>query len=213
MNKNGNLRFARLAMVSMLAPLALLTSAFAGDELEQSGQGNSRSLRGAYGFSLTQSCVRTPFQPPPAAGFDLTTLQLLVDAELVSAFGTGKLRFAKDGVVTLEEGHLTEITANQLSAGSRPVSPGTLFNCTGSYSVQPGSRLGVSLSCNVVTSQPGPSVVLRPLNLEGFIGEDKRSLNLSTVKPEVHTVTVSNGGVVLLQRERICLQSMILDKL
>lgn len=212
MNKNDNLRRVRGTLFSVVAPLALMTSAFAHDDLEQNGEA-SRTLRGTYGFSLTQGCVRTPFQPPPAAGFDLITQQLLVDGELVHAFGTGKLRFAKDGVVTLEEGQLTEITANLLSAGSKPVSAGTRFNCTGSYNVQPGSKLGVSLSCTVVTPQPGPTVALRPLNLEGFIGEDKRSLNLSTVKPEVHTVTVSNGGVTLLQRERICLHSMVLDKL
>jgi len=210
MSKNINLPCVRMAMCSMLA---LATSAFAGDEIEQSGHAQLRSLRGAYGFSLTQSCVRTPFQPAPATGFDPTTQQLLVDGELVSGFGTGKLRFAKDGVVTLEDGHLTEITANQLSAGSKPVSSGTRFNCKGNYSVQPGGKLSVSLSCDVVVPQPGPSVVLRPLKFEGFVGEDKRSINLSTVTPEVHTVTVSNAGVILQQRERICLQSMILDKL
>jgi hypothetical protein len=56
-------------------------------------------------------------------------------------------------------------------------------------------------------------VTLAPLNFEGFIAGDRSSINLSTVKPEVHTVTVSNGGIILQQRERICLQSMILDKL
>jgi hypothetical protein len=213
MSQDNNLLRAGVAIVSMLMPVALPTSAFAGDDLEQSSQSSARFLRGAYGFSLSQSCVRAPFQPPPAAAFDPTTRQLLVDAELVSGFGAGQLKFAKDGVVTLEDGHLTEITANQLSAGSKPVSDGTRFSCTGSYSVQPGSKVGVSLSCNVVVPQPGPKVTLEPLNFEGFIAADRGSINLSTVKPEVHTVTVSNGGVVLQQRERICLQSMVLDKL
>ena len=199
--------------VAIISMVALSSSAFAGDETEQSSQTFTRSLRGSYGFSLSQSCVRAPFQVPPAAGFDPTTRQLLVDAELVSGFGTGQLKFAKDGVVTLEDGHLTEITANLLSAGSKPVSDGTRFSCKGSYSAQPGSKLSVSLSCNVVVPQPGPTVTLQPLNFEGFVAEGGRSINLSTVKPEVHTVTVSNAGVVLQQRERICLQSMILDKL
>lgn len=202
------------ACAAIISTLVVMPGAFASDELEQQeSQFSARSLRGAYGFSLSQSCVRAPFQVPPAAGFDPITRQLLVDAELVSGFGTGQLKFARDGVVTLEEGHLTEITANQLTAGSKPVSDGTRFGCKGTYSVQPSGKLGVSLSCNVVVPQPGPTVTLQPLNFEGFIAADKRSINLSTVKPEVHTVTVSNGGVVLQQRERICLQSMILDKL
>lgn len=201
------------ACAAIISTLVVLPSAFASDELEQDSLLSARSLRGSYGFSLSQSCVRTPFQVPPAAGFDPTTRQLLVDAELVSGFGTGQLEFAKDGVVTLEDGHLTEITANLLAAGSKPVSDGTRFGCKGSYSVQPGGKVGVSLSCNVVVPQPGPTVTLQPLNFEGFIAGDKRSINLSTVKPEVHTVMVSNGGIVLQQRERICLQSMILDKL
>jgi hypothetical protein len=208
MSRNENPRRVRVAMFSMLALLG--SSAFAHDDGDQAP---NRAVRGTYGFSLTQSCVRTPFQPPPAGGFDLTTQQLLVDAELVSAFGTGKLKFAKDGVVSLEDGQITEITANQLSAGSRPVSAGTRFNCTGSHGVPTPGKLGVSLSCTVVTPQPGPVVELKPLNLEGYLSEDRQSLSLTTVKPEVHTVTVSAGGAVLLRRERICLNSMVLDKL
>jgi hypothetical protein len=131
MSQDKNRLRAGVAIVSMLV---LSTGAIASDDLEQSSHAPARSLRGAYGFSLSQSCVRAPFQVPPAAAFDPTTRQLLVDVELVSGFGTGQLKFAKDGVVTLEDGHLTEITANQLSAGSKPVSDGTRFSCTGSYS-------------------------------------------------------------------------------
>src|SRR5262245_40555605 len=128
MNSIENPRRTRVALV-MLAPLALIGSAVAHDDE------GPKSPRGTYGFTLTQSCVRTPFQPPPAGGFDLTTQALLVDAELVSAYGTGKLKFGRDGALTLEEGRLTEITANLLSAGAKPVSPGTSFNCTGAHSL------------------------------------------------------------------------------
>jgi hypothetical protein len=180
---------------------------------DQLGEAESRPLKGSYGFSLTQSCVRTPFQTPPAAGFDPVTHQLLVDGEVINSAGLGVLRFLRDGQVTVEDGFLSELTTSPVSAGQTPVSAGTRFICTGSHTQAAGGKVTVSLSCTVVGTPPGQTVTLNPLNFAGFVGQDRQSINLTSAQNEVHTVTISVGGTVVKQRERICLQSMKLDKL
>ena len=196
--------------------LATLVILAATGSAAQEGQGSTQAhgaaaLHGAYGFSLSQSCVRTPFQAPPAAGFDPATKQLLVNGEFVSGFGSGVLRFGRDGVATLEEGLITEITSSQVASAQTPVSPGTRFECVGRHSVSAGNRVAVKLTCEAA-APPGLRVVIDPVEFEGFVGAG-RTLNLNTVKRDLHTVTVYSGATALQQRQRVCLQSLTLNKL
>lgn len=200
------------AALAVLAALSM-GSPHANAQGDDEGDADTRSLHGEYGFTTTQTCVRTPFQRPPAAGIDVNTRQLLVNGEAINAVGLGVLRFAKDGTVGIEGGVLTEVALNQLSAGQAPLSVGTQFTCSGNYVAQPDNRLSVTLACNVVTPQPGLSVALAPFEFEGFVGRGRRSINLSSVKASLQTVTVSVGGNPVQQRHRLCVQSLSGDKL
>jgi hypothetical protein len=203
----------RLAVWAGIALLGVGGSYASDGHTDQPGEAESRLLKGSYGFSLTQSCVRTPFQTPPAGGFDPVTHQLLVDGEVIDSAGLGVLRFLKDGQVTVEDGFLSELSTASVLAGQTPVSAGTQFVCTGSHAEAAGGKVTVSLSCTVLGTPPGQTVTLNPLNFAGFVGRDRESINLTSAQNELHTVTVSVGGTVVKQRERICLQSMKLDKL
>jgi len=202
-----------VTVATWMMPFVLAGSVVAQEPAQDTASLHGPStLQGSYGFSLTQSCVRTPFQAPPASGFDPATKQLRVAGEFVSGFGAGILRFAKDGIVTLEDGLITEIAASQVSSAQTPVSPGTKFECVGRYQIQPSRKISLSMSCEVAVPQPGLRVVIEPVVFEGFVGST-RTMNLNTTKRDIHTVTVWNGGTALQQRERICLQSLNLDRL
>jgi hypothetical protein len=211
-NTRVNTRRIRTALaVVAVAALASATCAAQEGQGDSARQGLAR-LHGAYGFSLSQSCVRTPFQAPPAAGFDPATKQLLVNGEFVSGFGSGVLRFSGDGVATLEDGLITEVTASQVSASQTPVSPGTRFECAGRYRLPGEGKVAITLTCEAAVPTPGLRVVIDPVEFEGFLGIG-RTLNLTTVKRDLHTVTVYNGTTPLQQRQRTCLQSLTLNKL
>jgi hypothetical protein len=204
----------RYTLMSLAVFTALsMGSMYASANDDDSGDADAGTLAGDYGFTTTLTCVRTPFQRPPAAGFDPSTHRLLVDGEVINAVGSGIMRFAKDGAVSIEDGVLTEILANQISAGQIPVAPRTEFTCSGSYIVQPTSRVAATLSCNALVDQPGVSVTLAPFEFEGFVGRGKRSISLSSVTGSTQTVSVSVARDVVEQRERICIQSLTLDKL
>jgi len=203
-------------MRSLLKPIGCAAAcmlaaagALAGDDDEA----GTHALRGDYGFTLTQACVRTPFQRPPAAGFDSATHQLLVNAEAISAIGAGIMRFAKDGGVTVEDAAVSEVQLNQIAAGQVPVAPKTEFDCTGSYVLQPQNKIAVTLSCNAHVSQPGVTVTVAPFEFVGFLNHRGRVTSLSSVEGNLQTVTVAAGGQPVQQRQRICAQSLVLDKL
>jgi hypothetical protein len=211
---NTILRRRNVALVAVAA-CALLS--FAGLGIAQQPKhtdGSSpapRFLNGTYGFSLTQTCVRTPFTPPPAQGIDPTTKQLRVNGEFVSGYGSGTLTFDRNGTVRLENGLITEISAAQIAVNQTPVTAGTQFGCDGDYTLQSDGKLNLVMVCETAPPQPGLRVVLEPIVFEGFVGRD-RSINLGTYKRDIHTVTVLSGNTPVQQRQRMCLQSLNLDK-
>lgn len=210
---NIRLRGRTAAAVILLSALALAGIAVAKEEPKTNAHPSvPRTLHGAYGFSLSQTCVRTPFQAPPASGFDPVTKQLKVDGEFVSGFGSGVLRFERNGIAKIENALITEISASQTAAGKSPVSPGTNFGCSGNYHVQPTGKLTVVLSCEAAPPAAGLRVVIEPVEFEGFVGNG-RSINLGTFKRDLSEVTVYSGTTAIQQRQRICLQSLNLDQL
>src|SRR5688572_2747053 len=87
--------------VSVLALALSAGSGYASGELDEEGL---LQISGDYRVVITQTCVRTAYQPPPTAGFDPTTRQLLLDGEMLTAIGSGLMRFAEDGTVQVLEG-------------------------------------------------------------------------------------------------------------
>ena len=180
------------------------------DELHRDGlhRGPSANrLQGDYGLTTKESCVRTPFQAPTVPGFDASTNQLLVGADAADAVGSGVMHFSPDGTVSVNVVG-TELEINQLAAGDIPVSVGVTYECDGTYELQSGDQAAVTFpSCKVSSKRPGVTVTVGPLNLTGYIAEDRATMNLSEVNGTIETVAVSAGGSVVQQRQRICVAS------
>jgi hypothetical protein len=171
------------------------------------------SLRGEYGFTTVQNCVRTPFLALTAHGFDPATRQLLVNGEVAGAAGSGVMNFARDGTVTVAAGG-TEVVESQTAAGQTPVVPGTEYTCTGTYTVGAGDSVSLAFpSCTIKTPNPALTVTVGPLEFEGYIGKNRRSIGLASLKANVQTVAVAAGGNVVQKRERICTQVLTLEQL
>lgn len=170
-------------------------------------------LDGEYGMTSTQSCVRTPFLPPPAKGFDPSTLALLQQGEAVSAIGSGVMRFARDGAAEIVDGRFTEILSDRTQPGETPVNPLTEFGCTGDYRLDEGGAITVDLVCTVKPPAPGVAVTIHPFKFEGYVSRGKSSLQLNLIDGVVQTVAVSVNGQVVQQRERICVQNASLSRI
>lgn len=204
-------RGARLACSIALALSSV--SAFAQADNTADADARLRDLSGDYGFTTLQSCVRTPFQTPPAAGFDPDTHRLLVDGEAAQAIGSGVMRFGENGNVTASVLG-TELSVDQTAAGQSPAAAGIEYNCSGSYMLQSGNRVSVIFpSCTVSTGNPKVKVSVGPLQIQGYVAIGQRSINLSLVNGGLQTVSVADtSGNLLQQRQRICIQSFALDK-
>ena len=209
--------FFRPGRIALAAAAAIAALTIAGQGLAQQSKVDAahaaapRALSGTYGFSLSQTCVRTPFAAPGTQGIDPVTKQLKVDGEFVSGFGTGAFEFDKNGTVQLKNGLITEISAAQTAAGRSPVTPGTQFSCDGDYTLAADGKLELVMVCETLPPGPGLRVLLEPIVFEGFVGNG-RAINLGTYKRDIHTVTVYAGGNPVQQRQRMCLQSLSLDK-
>jgi len=209
--------FFRPGRLAFAAAVAIATLSLAGQGLAQQSKADSarahgpRALTGTYGFSLSQTCVRTPFAAPGTQAIDPVTKQLNVDGEFVSGFGTGVFKFEADGTVQLKNGLITEISAAQTAAGRSPVTPGTQFSCDGDYTIAADGKLDLVMVCETLPPGPGLRVLLEPIVFEGFVGNG-RAINLGTYKRDIHTVTVYAGANAVQQRQRMCLQSLNLDK-
>jgi hypothetical protein len=168
-------------------------------------QGLPQHLSGDYRVVITQTCVRTPYQNPPASGFDPDTRQLQVDGETLTAIGSGLLRLSDDGSAQLLDGVQTEVSVGQTAAGNTPVAAPSQFTCSGTHSLDRG-KVALSLSCDVSVPQPGVKVTLAPQNFEGYAALRAEALNLTNITGEIQTITVSVGGNAVQQRQRVCTQ-------
>lgn len=201
---NSGIRIALMTGAALV--LGVPPDALAGDRVAE-------LLRGDYGFTTQQNCVRTPFLPPAVSGFDPSTLELLVDGEVAEAVGSGVMHFSRNGSVTVAAGG-TEVLENQISTGQTPVVPRTDYTCSGTYAVAPNSQVRVTFPlCVVKTNNPGVTVTVGPLEFEGYVGTKRRAINLSMLDGNIQTVAIAVGGNVVQQRERICIQNLTLDKL
>ena len=193
----------RLIFASLPILVACIGTARAGDRDEDNG---SQKISGDYRVAITQICVRTPYQPPPATGFDPNTHQLLTDGETVTAIGSGLLRLADDGIVQILNAEQTEVSLSQTSAGKTPVAAPSQFACNGRYTTTDQQKVTLSVTCNVSVPQPGVTVRVGPQSFEGYIDGLSQSINLTGITGGIQTITVSFGGTPVQQRQRICTQ-------
>jgi hypothetical protein len=183
--------------------IASAGSVYAGEQEDA----DSQPLTGEYRVVITSSCVRTPYQPAPATGFDANTGQLLVNGQMLTALGSGLLQFSEDGTVKVLEGVQTELSLDQTAPGATPVAPPVQFTCQGTYTRQ-GRKVAMTLPCSIQVPNPGVTVTLGPQNFEGYVSLDRQSVNVINIAGAIQNIVVSVGGNPTQQRQRICTQQM-----
>lgn len=192
----------RTVLLSLVSLVAWVGTGHASDHRDEDSQ---TAITGDYRVVITQMCARTPYQVPPANGFDPTAHQLLVDGEAVTAIASGLLRFAENGTVQMLEGVQTEVSVNQTTAGKIPVASPSQLTCSGTYTLAQ-RKVTLNVSCDVNTSQPGVTVRLGPLSYQGYLDSRQRSISLTDAGATIQTVTISVAGNPVQQRQRVCTQ-------
>src|ERR1017187_6999104 len=97
--------------------LTLMAAARQLDAADGARANGGPQISGDYRVVITQTCLRTPYQTPPATGFDPKTGQLMLDADAFTAIGSGLVQFAGDGSVQITEGTQTEVSVKQTAQG------------------------------------------------------------------------------------------------
>lgn len=166
---------------------------------------------GKYHVVTTETCVRTPYEMPPAAGFDAETRMLLVEGEAVSAIGSAQALFYPGGKVELKNGKQTETSTASTMPGAIPIVPASIFSCEGTYDLE-GKTMAMDLMCTVEHPDPNISIALGPLNFAGEVSRDKNTISLANLERVIQTVTVSYAGNPVQQRQRICSQTASFTK-
>lgn len=171
-------------------------------------------VSGVYGLTTMQNCVRTPFLPPQSQGIDPVTRKLLMDGEAAVAVGSGTMHFLPDGrVLTSVLG--SELAQSGLVTGVAPSTTGIRYQCAGTYKVKADQSVTVSFpSCTVSAANPNVVVTVAPLTLQGHVAAGRLGMQLTLVDGGLQTVAVSDPtGRVLQARQRLCVQTMSLDRL
>ena len=163
-------------------------------------------LIGEYGVVINQTCVRTPYQEPPAQGFDPETKALLAEGEPLTALGKGRLRFHPNGTLELLEGVQTEAPFLDTAVGKTPIVPPVYFSCTGEYELS-GRHVSLSMNYNIDSGDPALTITLGPQGFEGDISVDRRTISLTNITGGIQTITISvNEFYPVQERQRICTQ-------
>ncbi len=196
----------RTAIAWMLAAFFLGGSTVA-NELHV--RAKARHLQGSYGLTTLSMCLRAQPHPPSVVGMDPVTRQLLLPAEATTQSGSGVMHFFRDGRARLE-GTATEVDLNQNNAGNVPSIPGLTLVCSGTHRVEAGNRFVLQASCRV-SIPGGPSFDVAPVEAEGFIAEDDRSIEL-VQKDNIQTISFALPDGNTLISERVCAQRFSLEK-
>ena len=176
------------------------------------GYGAGPRLHGSYGFTLSEFCVESPRQAPPVQAFDPDTRELLQDADAVTAVLNGIMRFHQRGQVFIEDTTISDLFIDTTQAGDVPIAIGTAVSCEGTYVVDWDRRVEITVDCSAELPND-VSVVIGPFELKGFVGRYGLTIPLSSNVGNIQTETVSVGGIVVGQRERVCLLRGTLAKL
>jgi len=123
------------------------------------------------------------------------------------------MRFGADGVVTLEEGLLSEIFQPRVQPGQVPVGARNAYRCAGPYTFLEQRRLSIDLTCDVLVPRPGVAIKITPFQLDGFVSRSRESINLAALEGNVQLLELSVNGQIAQTRERVCLQHLTLDRI
>ena len=193
------------------ASLMLAFASVATVRADQDSEQGPHNVKGEYRVIVNQVCVRTPFQPPPANGFDPNTKQLLVEGETIAALGTGLLRFEDDGTLQMLEGTQTEVSFGLIAPGKTPITPPAQFTCSGNYTAD-GDKVSFTLTCDIKVPDPSLKVTVGPQQFEGYVDREKKTMNLTNIAGGIQAITVSMFGNPVQQRQRICTQHSLLAR-
>ena len=173
---------------------------------------STKFFHGTYGFSLSEFCVETPRQPPPAQGFDPESRALSREADAVIAVLMGVMRFDLYGNVFVQDATISDLFIDATGVGDVPIASGTPLSCEGTYTIERSKRIELVLDCAAELPN-GVGVTIGPFQLEGFLGRFGLSIPISSIAGNIQTETVSVGGVAVAERERVCLLRGTLAKL
>ncbi len=193
-----------------IVSIALGTSIISSHATERTRHANDKIV-GEYHVVTTETCVRTPFEAPPASGFDAETRMLLVEGEAVNAIGKAQALFYPNGTVRLEEGKQTETSLASILPGDTPIVPASLFTCDGTY-IREKKNVTMDLMCNVDQPDPGINIILGPLTFSGKISRNRHTISLTNLDRVIQTVTVEFDASPIQQRQRICSQTATFSK-
>ena len=196
--------------------VTLIGSAYAlADEVQPDKQ--SHTLNAAYGFTTSVICVATPPAPPGTQSIDPNTGAFLFGGEAVDATGGGTMTFKKDGTMTLEAPG-NQLRRDKIFPGGIPFVDSIAGSCTGTYNItndpKNGRHLIASYSCSLDEPTVDLKVAVGPVTWDAHIGPSANELhgfgplNIQTI----HAVRRSTGET-LSEQQRICIQTVALDKL
>lgn len=184
------------------------------DDDAQRGEHRVRNLSGKYGWTTQQVCVRTLPNPPGVQQIDPNPPnQLNVPAEIVSMAGVGTATYKPDGTMHIDEGSLAdELRQSQTAPGDTPLTSGLFPVCDGTYSIDPTNRAKVDWNCHISTPTPGLVIAAGPVNWDGFVADDGRTIDLN-LKGTLQTLTFQLNGKPVSAVQRLCIQRFVFHKL
>lgn len=214
---------AALPLLSL--PAAASEPDYFGDSIK-SDRGNSdrdnsdtpkrvRTLKGKYGWTTQQVCVRTAPNPPGIDQINPNPPNALnVPGEIVSMTGVGTAVFRPDGTMHIDDGSwANELRHSQMAPGNTPMLGGFAPVCDGTYSIGADNRAKVDWYCRIdIQSQPGLYIDAGPVNMDGFVAENGNTLDLN-LRGTVQRLTFKLNDTPIGEVQRLCIQRFVFHKL
>lgn len=222
MDKNSRLLFALAAIAAI--PL-YCTDAAAGDESSDVSASKSedaaplhatRVLEGKYGWTSQQVCIRT-LEAPPSSTSPITPnppFTLNVPAQMIGSTGVGTATFKADGTMHIDAGSTAdELFYSHLNPGDVPIVGDDLAPvCDGTYSIGADNRAKIDFNCKITTTTPGLTVTAQPVNWDGWVADNGRTLDMN-LRATVQTETFLQDGNPTSVAQRVCTQRFVYHKL
>ena len=175
------------------------------------------TLRGRYGWTTQQTCVRTVPNPPGIDQIDPNPPHALnVPGEIVGMTGVGTAVFRPDGTMHIDAGSwANELRHSQMAPGNTPMSGGFSPVCDGTWSLGADNRAKVDWYCRIdLPPAAGIHIDAGPVNMDGWVAEDGNTIDLNllgTVQRLTFKTNDTNTPVGEVQR--LCIQRFVFHKL
>lgn len=174
-----------------------------------------RILKGKFGWTTQQVCVRTVPNPPGIDQINPNPPNALnVPGEIVSMTGVGTAVFKSDGTMHIDDGSwANELRHSQMAPGNTPMSGGFSPVCDGTWSIGADNRATVDWYCRIdIQSQPGLYIDAGPVNMDGWVAEDGNTIDLN-LRGTVQRLTFKMNGTPVGEVQRLCIQRFVFHKL